>query len=284
MRKTLLKHSAFWLLASVFWLPSSALAQAVPAAQTTAVMVNDAGVVVWPPNFAGANLTPALAGKLDKVTGSGSERAYTVNLVGSQAMLIISTSATTGNLVKRSTEGHILLPATAPTNSIHAASKGYVDARTPQPAFMVCTIQLNTAPGDAYTDFEFKITISNFGEHTPFTDLYLYYHSPDPGRTVVTGQVGPVPSVWFVDSQYTDPRRLRKQSATQSIWTMRTNSNSRIASVMIAVPVDSVIRPDNAALVVEYLRFTPTDHERDAGGRSVWRMVEPSWRTVMPTP
>jgi hypothetical protein len=87
-----------------------------------------------------------------------------------------------------------------------------------------------------------------------------------------------------VDSQYSDPRRLRKQPATQSIWASRTNDNTRISSVMVAVPVDATIRPDNAALTIEYLRFTKTGPERDPTGRALWRLADPQWRTVMPAP
>ncbi|MDR1280446.1 MAG: hypothetical protein LBK99_06455, partial [Opitutaceae bacterium] len=45
--------------------------------------------------------------------------------------------------------------------------------------------------GGDFTDFELKATQSNFGEHAPFTDLYFYYHSPDPARQSVSGQTGP---------------------------------------------------------------------------------------------
>lgn len=53
---------------------------------------------------------------------------------------------------------------------------------------------------------------------------------------------------------------------------------------MIAVPVTAIIRPDNAGLFAEYLRFSPTDHEKDSSGRSVWRLADLQWRTVLPNP
>lgn len=160
------------------------------------------------------------------------------------------------------------------------AGYGITDA-VKTPAVMVCVIQLKTAPGDTWTDFEFKIMTQSGGVIT----LHLYYHSPDPGRTVVSGQVGTVSGVWFTSSSTSgDSRLLRKQSASQSIWQMLGGGSNTTTSVMIAVPVNGIIRPDNAALFIEYLRFSPTDHERDAAGRSIWRIVEPSWRTVMPTP
>lgn len=271
------------------FITASLWGQAVPAPKATAVMVDPSNsTVVSPANFWTAN----------KVVRNWSDLPGTTvadgNLFGSlrEIRLRADDSPTAIGFERYSNAVTWLMTGgEAPDGSIvYLPDKSGTLALTSDipavqsPAVMVCTIQLNTASGETYTDFEFKITISNFGEHSPYTDLYLYYHSPDPARTVIMSQTGPKPSVWFVDSQYTDPRRLRKQSATQSIWTMRTNTTSRITSVMIAVPVDSVIRPDNAALVVEYLRFTPTAHESDAGGRSIWRMVEPSWRSIMPNP
>ncbi|MDR1283288.1 MAG: hypothetical protein LBK99_21080 [Opitutaceae bacterium] len=237
----------------------------------------------------GLATTGSLDGKLDKVAGTDGLRAYVVNIDGSQAMLAIGTSATAPYLVQRTTDGHIILPSAAPTIGAHAVSKAYVDARIPIPAVMVIVIQLNTLPGENWTDFEVKITITNFGTHGAGASLYLFYHSPDPTRQYTSGQVGAVPDVWYVESSASDARLVKKQITTGSgagpIAYQRANQTTGIVtSVMVAVPVDAVIRPDNPALIVEYLRWTVAEHEKDAAGHGLWRLAEPAWRTVAPAP
>jgi hypothetical protein len=261
---------------SASWLHS----QAVPAPRTTAVMADPAtSVVVWPPDFSAANLTPALNGKLDRVTTTGDTYLlYGVRTSG-QFMLPATSGLGDGdNLVLRDGAGRFETALT-PVSPYQVPSKAYVDARTPQPAVMVCTFQL----GDAWTDFEIKITATNFGER-PGAVLYRYYHSPDPSGTLVAGQVGPPPAVWFTDSGPPDGRRLRKQTGTQPIGYLRSGPTATISSVMVVYPVDSIIRPDNPALTISYMRWTIASPERDAGNHTIWRLAEPSWRTVAPAP
>lgn len=147
------------------------------------------------------------------------------------------------------------------------------------------TVALFTVPlGGKWTDFELKGTLSNFGEHTPFTDLYLYYHSPDPARTSITSQTGPKPTVFFTDSGWTDHRRWRKQSANLSLWTMRSDLSATIPTAIAAVPVDATVKPTNATLVWSYCRISGTEYERDTAGRTIWHPIVPTWSTATPAP
>ncbi|MDR1279494.1 MAG: hypothetical protein LBK99_01560 [Opitutaceae bacterium] len=142
------------------------------------------------------------------------------------------------------------------------------------PAYAIFTLPL----GSGFSDFEVKATLSNFGEHTPFTDLYLYYQSTDPARVSVSGQTGPKPSVYFTDSGWTDRRRWRKQSATQSIYAMRSSTSAIVAAAIVVVPVDAVIRPDNPALIWSYQRISAGSYE------NIWHPIVPTWALVAPTP
>ncbi len=269
-------------------------AQVFPTASFSTVTANPDGTLRAPVNFWDANkiaiadvlangiATPAdLDGKLDKVSIGG--RVYGTDASGNQTLLGYSVSAQNGYLVQRqgggADAGGIMLPLN-PSAANYATSKSYVDARTPQPAYALFNITL----GDQWTDFELKATLSNFGEHTPFTDLYLYYHSPDPGRTVITSQTGPKPTVFFTDSGNADHRRWRKQTATQSIWAMRTRTTAIIPAVVVVVPVDTTITPTNAALIWSYCRISATDYERDATGSTIWHPIIPTWSTIAPTP
>ena len=67
-----------------------------------------------------------LSGKLDKVTTSGTERAYGVNAAGAQVMIDVSASADANTLAKRDANGQVAVPQT-PTADGQAASKKYVD-------------------------------------------------------------------------------------------------------------------------------------------------------------
>ncbi|MDR1279688.1 MAG: hypothetical protein LBK99_02550 [Opitutaceae bacterium] len=144
----------------------------------------------------------------------------------------------------------------------------------PSPLYVIFTLPL----GSGFSDFELKATLSNFGEHSPFTDLYLYYQSTDPARQSVSGQTGPKPAVYFTDSGWTDRRRWRKQSATQSIYAMRSSTSAIVAGAIVVVPVDAVIRPDNPALIWSYQRISAGSYE------NVWHPIVPTWALVAPTP
>ncbi|EIP96812.1 hypothetical protein OpiT1DRAFT_01237 [Opitutaceae bacterium TAV1] len=158
-----------------------------------------------------------------------------------------------------------------------AATRAAIDGRAKAAVF---TIPL----GGSYTDFELKISTTNFTGVSP--KLYIYYHSPDPAQTSIT-QYGPTPDVYFTDSGYSgtggDHRSYRKQSANQSIWQMRSDSNAVIPTVKAVVPVDATVRPTNADLVYVYCRIGATDYERDAAGRVIWYQVEPSWVYQLPS-
>ncbi|RRJ96723.1 hypothetical protein Ga0100231_023350 [Opitutaceae bacterium TAV4] len=142
------------------------------------------------------------------------------------------------------------------------------------PKFAIFTLPL----GANFTDFELKATVSNFGGHSPFTDLYLYYHSPDPARVAVSGQTGPKPTVFFTDSGWTDRRRWRRQSTTESIYAMRSSTGATIAAAIVVVPVDVTIRPDNPNLVWSYQRISGGSYE------NIWTPIVPTWSLVKPTP
>jgi hypothetical protein len=144
----------------------------------------------------------------------------------------------------------------------------------PPPRYAIFTLPI----GSGYQDFEIKATLSNFGEHTPFTDLYLYYHSPDPARQSVSGQTGPKPAVYFTDSGWTDRRRWRKQSATQSIYAMRSSTSAIVAAAIVVVPVDATIRPDNPNLIWAYQRISAGAYE------NIWHPIVPTWALVAPAP
>ncbi|WP_052362375.1 hypothetical protein [Geminisphaera colitermitum] len=173
--------------------------------------------------------------------------------------------------------------ATTPATAYATAAQGALAATAVQPGYFGYA-SFRILLGGIWVEFELKCTVSNFGEHTPFTDLYLYFHSPDPARTTITSQTGPKPTVFFTDSGWTDHRRWRKQTATQSIWSMRSDAQATIAAAIAIVPADSVISPTNANLVWSYCRISATDYERDAAGRVIWHPITPDWLPVLPTP
>ncbi|WP_198529945.1 hypothetical protein [Geminisphaera colitermitum] len=197
------------------------------------------------------------------------QTVYGVNQTGDQVMLRYSTSVEPSSIVRRGSDGRF--DVQTPTANAHPTPKSYVDARTPQPAYLVFVIPI----GPGFYDFELKATLSNFGEHAPFTDLVFYYHSPDPARTSVTSQVGAVPSVWFTDTGNSDKRRWRKQPANQSIWQTRIGT---VPAVIVYVPIDATIRPGNAPLIWSYQRITATDYEQ------VWYPIFPATSPVLATP
>ncbi|WP_052362068.1 hypothetical protein [Geminisphaera colitermitum] len=145
-------------------------------------------------------------------------------------------------------------------------------ARAPTVAIFILPL------GTGWQDFEIKATLSNFGEHTPFTDLYLYYHSPDPARVSVSGQTGPKPTVFFTDSGWTDRRRWRRQSTTESIYAMRSSTSATVAAAIVVVPVDATIQPDNPNLIWSYQRISGGAYE------NIWHPIVPTWALVAPNP
>ncbi|WP_052361955.1 hypothetical protein [Geminisphaera colitermitum] len=149
-----------------------------------------------------------------------------------------------------------------------ASTRTAIDARS--------TVAVFTIPlGPGFYDFELKATLSNFGEHTPFTDLIFYYHSPDPARTSITSQIGAVPTVFFTDTGNSDKRRWRKQPANKSIWQTRAGI---VPAVIVVVPLDATIKQTNPNLIWSYQRITATTYE------DIWYPIIPTWLPVAPTP
>ncbi|WP_052362280.1 hypothetical protein [Geminisphaera colitermitum] len=154
-----------------------------------------------------------------------------------------------------------------------------------QPTYCVLTIPLGRyydfeqSVWKLASDFEAKATESNFGEHTPFTDLYAYYHSPDPARASVSGQTGPKPvAVYYTDSKNPDKRRWLRQPADQSIYAARKSPDSIISAAIVVFAVDAKIRPDNPNLVWSYQRISGGSYE------NIWTPIMPTWSLVKPTP
>lgn len=151
------------------------------------------------------------------------------------------------------------------------------------PKYAVFTLDL----GDNYTDFELKGTTNNWSGG----GMVWFYHSPDPQKAVIWQQIWNVrPDVYFTDSQYVKPgdanmnqRTWRKQSATQSIAAMRSNTNSVIGSVTVVIgDTGGAISPTNRSLIFSWCRMTPTGPEADASGRSIWRTARPEWVAEIP--
>ena len=161
------------------------------------------------------------------------------------------------------------------------ANTGTAAAQLPNNAQIGTYAVFDIELGGNYTDFELKATVANWAGG----NMVYFYHSPDPAKTIITGQLWNVqPDVFFTDSQYVNPldpqqnqRTWRKQTSTQSIAAMRSNGNSVIAGVTVVVRDTGVINRYNATLVWSYCRLTPTGYEVDTGGRSIWRTITPKW-------
>lgn len=191
--------------------------------------------------------------------------------------------------------GTINAPDATSTAATNVANVGTLDNRyAAKPMRAVFNIPL----GGSYTDFELKATVVNFATNSTYPlGMVYFYHSPDPGKSVVTGQMWSTqPEVFFTDSQYVNPtnapmnqRAWRKQSASQSIAAMRASpSTSVIAGVVVSVmpsgPKSAQITSTNPALVWSYCRMTPSGYEEDAGGHSIWYPVQPIWTSQGVTP
>lgn len=78
----------------------------------------------------GAASTAQLAGKVDRPANAPGQsgRLLTFDSTGTvQTVLPSGTAASQGAAVVRTTAGHVILPAAAPTNASWAVNKGYVD-------------------------------------------------------------------------------------------------------------------------------------------------------------
>ncbi|AHF90211.1 hypothetical protein OPIT5_08350 [Opitutaceae bacterium TAV5] len=237
----------------VFLSSEQAMPTVPPSAPPVVMMRAESGTLAFLSDLSGYVPTSRTISASGLATGGG-------NLTANRTITVPAASTA------EATAGTVTNRAMTP-----ASTRAAIDDR-PQYAIFIIPI------GPGFFDFELKASLSNFGEHAPFTDLYLYYHSPDPSRTIITSQTGPVPTVYFTDTGWTDKRRWRKQSTDQSIWAMRSNSGAVIPAVVVVVPVDATIRPTNAGLIWSYQRITATDYEQ------VWYPIVPTWSTVSPTP
>ena len=210
--------------------------------------------------------------------------AFNYQTIGTTPLWLYNTGVVkvTGEL--QATHSNVKAPNATSTASDRLANVGTLDARyEPKKLYAVFDIPL----GGAYTDFELKASASNFRDGMAF-----FYHSPDPGKSVITEQIWTTrPDVYFTDSAYVgtdtdqNQRTWRKQSASQSIATMRAGgSNSVIAGAVVVVRDTGTISPTNTALVWSYCRYTPTAYEADGSGRSIWMPISPKWVTTPPAP
>lgn len=143
------------------------------------------------------------------------------------------------------------------------------------PRYPVFNIQL--PPG--YSDFELKASTDNY------ETMVFFYHSPDPAKVHIPQQIWTMrPDVYFTDSQHADRRQWIRQSATQSISTMRVNGYSEIGGVILVVKdIGPAINPGNASLVWTYCAMSSAGYEKDSSGRSIWRPIQPNWTATPPS-
>lgn len=129
-------------------------------------------------------------------------------------------------------------------------------------------------PGSQWTDFELKASINNFTNDA--TGMKFFYHSPDPAKASIPGQVWTNrPDVYFTDSGKTGTPNRRawiKQSATQSIFAMLADANSEVGGFVIVVKDD--LSAYRSQLVWSYALMDGTSTDDDPAARSVWR---PAW-------
>jgi hypothetical protein len=268
-----------------------AVAQAV-SPKTTAVMADPAtGVVVWPVDFAEANLYNAFQPLNDRLTSltniDGLEDAGNITAINTGYALVafadgwnakasLTHFAQPYTLAYRDTAGRIYVGT--PVDAGHAATKAYVDARTPQPVAARITIQLDAGQ----TDAELKLAIDNYLSGI----LVLWIHTPNPKGGYITGQIVPPGTrVYYTDSGRSDTRTHRALAWTSELGiAYQRSTNGQIGSIVFIIPVSATIRPDNPALAWVYHRMSPGGHEQDASGRAIWRIPDKvEWLTVMPS-
>lgn len=168
-----------------------------------------------------ADITTALEGKVDKVTGIKS--VYTNNSSGNVSVLPYTASATENTIAYRSTGG--VLSVGTPTSSSNAATKGYVDNKF---------IAKSTATGVVYI---------NNTNGNPST---LAFTNSATGSTVVTrtagGQVkcaAPVDGEAFhndaaINRSYADDRYTKKQTTTSTAKRAYAYDNTGDINVVIS--------------------------------------------------
>ncbi|MDR1279275.1 MAG: hypothetical protein LBK99_00440 [Opitutaceae bacterium] len=222
--------------------PALAPAQAVTA-KTTAVMADPAtGVVVWPANFWSAN-----AASLPSPTPPWSA------------------------IIEKPT-------TLAGYGITDAATKTYVEARTPPPVAARITIQLDAGQ----TDAELKLAIDNYISGI----LVLWIHTPNPKGGYITGQIVPPGTrVYYTDSGRSDTRTHRALDWTSELGiAYQKSTNGQVGSIVFIIPASATIRPDNPALAWVYHRMWTGGHEQDAAGHAIWRIPDKvEWLTVMPS-
>ena len=142
------------------------------------------------------------------------------------------------------------------------------DRRDPvDPVFLI-----QNAPGAPWTDFELKGATNNFAAGHQY-----YYHSPDPGKTVVTSQLWPVrPAVFFTDSQAVERRAWIKQTNADAVYDLLASpSGSYVGGWLVYVRGMGLTRDAWEAWTWTYMLMDGAHTEDDPGGRSIWRITRP---------
>lgn len=158
-----------------------------------------------------------------------------------------------------------------------AAVTGLV--RTPRFAVFVLPLGRGNSYDQQFCDFELKASQTNFG--TAGTDSLVYFYNSALGGSGISHEnwVFQYPDVYFTDSKNPGGNRVwRKQEHDISIMEQRASVNSVIAGIVVVVPVDDYVRPDNTKLVWSYQRVSPT------GIEGYWQPVLPMWVYEKPAP
>lgn len=124
-----------------------------------------------------------------------------------------------------------------------------------------------------WTDLEIKgMTAGN-------VKIY-YYHSPDPEKTTITGQVwDDQPRLWYTDTSTggTNIRRWHMQNATQSIAAQLGNpANGYVGGWVIMIRGLDMTREELQQVSWSYALFDGASREEDALGRQIWRPIVPT--------
>ena len=170
--------------------------------------------------------------------------------------------------------GYQITNLTTGTNANNAATKGYVDSKDG----IYAVIWIPLPPGASFTDFELKASADNFAGSS--YDFVFWYHSPDPTKTLVTGQVWTNrPDVYFTDSGKPvvsgsgDARSWIKQDATHSIFAMLADAQSEVGGFLVVVRDDLSSYRDH--LVWSYSLINASTADKDPSNRVVWRPIWP---------
>ncbi len=151
--------------------------------------------------------------------------------------------------------------------------------RSPKYALFILPLGRGSAYDQQFCDFELKASQTNFG--TAGTDSLVYFYNSALGGSGISHEnwVFQYPDVYFTDSKNSGGNRIwRKQEHDLSIMEQRAATDSVIAGIVVVVPVDDYVRPDNTKLVWSYQRVSPT------GIEGYWQPVLPMWVYEKPNP